>query len=390
MTSPSKSRVVFLNFWAADMGGAEYSLLELIEAARGRLEPHLVTSENGTLVDHIRKLGVTCHVIPCGGRMHNIRRGMRSTCLVSYIPDLFSYTIHVFRMTLLLWRLKPSIVHANVPKSHIALLLAHRFGFRGRIVLHFREIFSSHGFPLKLYTLLYPSHTAAAICISDAVRSALPRKIRATSTVIHNGTPRLQQKNRSAVPHTPLRLLYLGRIVPWKRCDLLLLILRRTVRLFGEESVRLSLIGPTTYWNPEYRKDLSAEIANRKVESIVRFSEETHDIDTVYGEHDIFVTASTGEPFGRSVAEAQAYGLPVVALRSGGIPEIVEHGESGYLIEEGDTDAFAESVGRFIRHPKLVTIMGRRGRERMRRYFRKDIQISAALDFIQSEAKRAR
>jgi len=170
----------------------------------------------------------------------------------------------------------------------------------------------------------------------------------------------------------------------------LLLILRRTVRLFGEESVRLSLIGPTTYWNPEYRKDLSAEIANRKVESIVRFSEETHDIDTVYGEHDIFVTASTGEPFGRSVAEAQAYGLPVVALRSGGIPEIVEHGESGYLIEEGDTDAFAESVGRFIRHPKLVTIMGRRGRERMRRYFRKDIQISAALDFIQSEAKRAR
>ncbi len=384
MKSPEKSRVVFLNFWAADMGGAEYSLLELMDRARHRFETYLITSERGTLVACARRLGITCHVIPCGRRMQDIRRTMGGWCLAYHIPELFSYVIHVLRLTRLLRRLTPAVTHANVPKSHIALLLAHRFGFRGRKVLHFREIFAPESFPPKLYTMLYPATETSAICISEAVRVGLPQRIGATASVIHNGTPRIEMKDQVRTPRRPIRLLYLGRIVPWKGCDQLLEVLKQAAQRFGAESIRLSLVGPTSYWDPDYRRELCEETARLKIESIVSIEEETLDVDAVYQKHDLFVTASSAEPFGRSVAEASAHGLPVVGWRSGGIPEIVEEGKSGYLVDEGNIRAFVENVGRFVRHPRLVPIMGRRGRERMRRYFQKETQISKVLEFIQS------
>ena len=59
---------------------------------------------------------------------------------------------------------------------------------------------------------------------------------------------------------------------------------------------------------------------------------------------DVLVVPSREEPFGTVLAEAMAVGTPVVATRVGGLPEVVEDGETGVLVEPGDPAALAAGV----------------------------------------------
>jgi glycosyltransferase involved in cell wall biosynthesis len=77
------------------------------------------------------------------------------------------------------------------------------------------------------------------------------------------------------------------------------------------------------------------------------------------------VTAADGDREGTPVAilEAQMAGLPVIATRHSGIPEIVLDGETGLLVGEGDTRAMADAMTRLSRDAELAGRMGRRARE---------------------------
>jgi glycosyltransferase involved in cell wall biosynthesis len=70
-----------------------------------------------------------------------------------------------------------------------------------------------------------------------------------------------------------------------------------------------------------------------------------------YGIADVFVHASSMEGFGLVVADAIAVGLPVVATRVGSIPEVVEDGVDGYLVEYGDAKAFAGALVKALNGP---------------------------------------
>ncbi len=80
---------------------------------------------------------------------------------------------------------------------------------------------------------------------------------------------------------------------------------------------------------------------------------------------DIFVLASIGEAFGNVLTEAMACGAPVVATRSGGIPEVVTDGETGLLVPPSNPSAFADAIRTLAGRPDLRQEMGRRGRERV-------------------------
>jgi glycosyltransferase involved in cell wall biosynthesis len=71
------------------------------------------------------------------------------------------------------------------------------------------------------------------------------------------------------------------------------------------------------------------------------------------------------ETFGLTAAEASACGTPVVAFRTGGLPDAVAHGETGILVDEvGDPAALAESITALLRDPAGREQMGRHGRSR--------------------------
>ena len=80
---------------------------------------------------------------------------------------------------------------------------------------------------------------------------------------------------------------------------------------------------------------------------------------TCYGR---FVPVS--ELLGLVVLEAMASGTPVVCSRIGGLPEIVEHGVTGFLVESGDVDELRERLAEVLGDSRLATRLGRNARER--------------------------
>ena len=71
----------------------------------------------------------------------------------------------------------------------------------------------------------------------------------------------------------------------------------------------------------------------------------------LYAGSDLFVWPAVGEPMGMAMLEAQGFGLPVVAARTRGVPELVVHGETGLLVPEGAAGAFSKGVQALLEAP---------------------------------------
>jgi len=83
-------------------------------------------------------------------------------------------------------------------------------------------------------------------------------------------------------------------------------------------------------------------------------------VAAVYGEADLFVWPAVNEAFGLVFLEAQAAGLPVVAGRTGGVPDVVGDGVTGILAREGDAADFATALSRFLDRPEDLAAFGAR------------------------------
>ena len=92
------------------------------------------------------------------------------------------------------------------------------------------------------------------------------------------------------------------------------------------------------------------------------------DVENLLPLLNIFVLPSLNEGMGRVIVEAMAAGLPVVASDTGGIPDLVVHGKTGFLFPPGDERALADSIVRLIEDPDLAKRMGDAGRERCHRF----------------------
>lgn len=97
-----------------------------------------------------------------------------------------------------------------------------------------------------------------------------------------------------------------------------------------------------------------------------------------YEEADLVVVPSVWpEPFGLVGIEAMAYGKPVVAFRSGAIPEWLTDGESGYSVEPGDVVVLAQRIEALLAQPALRVRMGRAARARVARDFSRERHLTA-------------
>lgn len=113
-----------------------------------------------------------------------------------------------------------------------------------------------------------------------------------------------------------------------------------------------------------------------------------HEVAALMRQVRLFVQHSMVAPDGDSegcpvaVMEAQLSGLPVVATRHGGIPEVVVDGKSGLLVDEGDTSAMAEAMTCFIEMPQLAAQMGAYGRQYVLRLFTVNHHIEQLSSFL--------
>ena len=98
---------------------------------------------------------------------------------------------------------------------------------------------------------------------------------------------------------------------------------------------------------------------------------------------DVLLLPSEQESFGLAALEAMACEVPVVASRVGGLPEVVDDGETGYLSAVGDIDKMAEDAARLISDHDLRDEMGRRAREAAVSRYRTDIVIPQYIQFYE-------
>jgi glycosyltransferase involved in cell wall biosynthesis len=101
----------------------------------------------------------------------------------------------------------------------------------------------------------------------------------------------------------------------------------------------------------------------------VRLLGERADVPDLLEAADLFVLPSRSEGQPNAVIEAMAMGLPVVATRVGGVPELVEDGVEGLLVEAGSAVALAEGCLEVLASPDLGTRLGRAAQARARRDF---------------------
>jgi glycosyltransferase involved in cell wall biosynthesis len=112
-------------------------------------------------------------------------------------------------------------------------------------------------------------------------------------------------------------------------------------------------------------EELKALVAQRGMGAKVTFTGFRRDIPRLMNAFDIYAMPSFEEPLGMVYLEAMALGKPVVAYKSGGVPEVVETGVTGLLTEPYEIGALAQSLLRLCVDPVLRKTMGAAARERV-------------------------
>jgi len=147
-------------------------------------------------------------------------------------------------------------------------------------------------------------------------------------------TPRVAPCIPEKKSERQVTLMHISNFRPLKRTD-------DVVRIFARVretlDARLVLVGD----GPEYGR--TRELVEKLgVEPFVRYVGVVDDVSPLLAAADVLLLPSETESFGLVALEAMASGVPVVASDVGGIPEVVEHGVTGFLAPVGDVDAMAE------------------------------------------------
>lgn len=117
------------------------------------------------------------------------------------------------------------------------------------------------------------------------------------------------------------------------------------------------------------RPSLEAQARKLGIASQVWITGDRNDVPEILRLFDLFALPSLGEGISNTILEAMASGLPIVATRVGGNPELVTEGENGLLVPSGDPAALAAALARLLGDPALRVAMGKAGRQRIETTF---------------------
>jgi len=233
------------------------------------------------------------------------------------------------------------IIHIQKPYDLGPALLARRFG-GARVVL------GCHGEDFYPGDTLLAPHVDAAVSCSRFNARTVAARYGFEPTVVFNGIdtnlfrPTAPDPNIVRTDGTPL-LLWVGRLQPWKGVDIALRALQEIPR------AHLMIVG-----DGETRADLERLAQELGLAERVRFlgALPRERLPSIYAAADLLLATSfASETFGIGLVEAQACGLPVVASRFGGFPEVIDEGRTGLLVPPRDPVALAAAVRSLLDDP---------------------------------------
>jgi glycosyltransferase involved in cell wall biosynthesis len=313
------------------------------QRARGQ-EPHLAAPGGAALLTRAAGEGFAVHPVP-----------MRGTWDVASVLVLAA----------LLRSLRPEVVHWHAARAHAIGAMASLLDPAPVRVLSRRVVF-----PVRRSIgsrLLYALPVDRIAAISMAVRDALvqsgvdARKIDVVPSGIEP-SPEPDPMRRSELRRAlgcgegDVAAITVSALAPGKGHETLL----RAAAVATEAAPGLKLwlagAGPL-------KTRLEAEARALGLEPSVQFLGFRTDIPSLLHAADFFCLATQSEGLGSSILEAMSAGLPVVATRVGGVPEIVEEGVTGILVPASHPGALATALARMAGDRGLRETMGARGRE---------------------------
>jgi colanic acid/amylovoran/stewartan biosynthesis glycosyltransferase WcaL/AmsK/CpsK len=284
----------------------------------------------------------------------------------------------------LLYRITPflnkgpyDIVHCHFgPIGHLAVMLKAVGAIRGQIITTFR------GYDISSYIKKRGEHAYDTLfnkgnlflCVSEQIKDTLmtlgcaERKIIVHRSGVHIGKSHLSRTR----PKTDgkVRLLTVARLVEKKGIQYGIRSIAKLLKNYPHIEYRIAGDG--------YLKNtLQLLIEELKLTNHVKLLgwQRQEQIRALLQEADILlapsVTSQNGDREGipGAIVEALACGLPILSTRHSGIPEVVQDGESGFLVPERDTDALAEKLAYLIEHPERWPEMGRQGRKYVEEHY---------------------
>jgi L-malate glycosyltransferase len=306
------------------LGGGEHAFIELLSLLPASWKPVAVVPERGDVATRIEAKNIALKVISLPS--------IRPWNILSMIKSLQSFT-HLCK------RVKGRFIYANGSRA------AFYGGIAGRmtkvsVIWHCRMTGRDRYLdPIitRLSNFIIANSNASAL----RFRSDLSRKVK----VVHNGVNlewlREQGIEKPELVHKDWKVILLvSRISRWKRHDLALDAFEHIAS--SEPNAHLVCVGAQDLLESQWWAILEQKSLRSPFSSRIHWICAVDDIRPWYRAASISLLPSINEPFGRVLVESMALGVPVVAFRSGGIPEIVRDGQDGLLVTSGD----AKDLGR--------------------------------------------
>ncbi len=151
----------------------------------------------------------------------------------------------------------------------------------------------------------------------------------------------------------------------------------------ARKRLRLIVIGEGSQ-----RTSAIALLRNARMEDLAWFPGESDEVSELMRALDLFVLPSLREGISNTILEAMATGLPVIATRVGGNPELVEDGKTGALVPHSDALSMAVAIGSYLDNADKTTAHGEAGRRRVESKFTMNSMVAGYLAVYDSLLRR--
>ena len=334
---------------ALNSGGVERGTIDFAGELVKQGHQSLVMSSGGTMVAQLEAAGST-H-ITFAVHQKSLKSLLRVRALRRLLLELDVDIIHV-----------RSRVPAWMIWLAIRKLLAEK---RPALVSTFHGLYSVNAYSAVMGR--GDQIIAISQCVYDYILENYPQVDRKKITIIHRGVDTAQFNQQYSVSSDWRQLFYQqnpqlqskslllmpGRLSRWKGQLQFIELVDKLIQ--AGSSCHGVIVGGPTPGKEAYLQELIDDVANRNLQEHITFLGHRTDISNIYAESAVvFNLSQHAEPFGRTVIEALAMGVPVVSYDYGGPAESLRACFPQGLVPLGDGDALLEAVNKVLSTPPVI------------------------------------
>jgi len=314
---------------------------------------------------------------------------------------------NILKLPISAYRLIKIIRRYNPEKILITSTVAHESAALARLLYPFKFILTVHGTEIfmhftggRLTRIIkkplmkwFFCKAENIICVSSYTEGLLNKQVELINekiAVIRNGIDfnALQEnfnKHKTQEIHKKLRqiLLTVARLTPRKGHDIVIKALPEVIKIIPE--IKYIIVG-----TGNYRQSLEKIIQEKKLSNKVIFADNVprEDLPGYYDLCDIFIMVSrrarnTVEGLGISFLEAMSFSKPLIGGNHGGVKEVIQNGENGYLVDPININDVSEAICLLLKNTELAKNMGKAGRKRLESEFSHHIMAQKTLDLLE-------